>query len=181
MVGSQVVSWCIIATAAATLHAHGVTHIGTATEAAEALRPLAGKYAYIVFAIGIIATGFLSVPTLAGSAAYAVSESSRVPVGLNKPWREARGFYGVIVMATLVGVAFDLLKINPIEALYYSAVINGVVAPPLLVIIMLMGNNPQIMRESRNKVWSNAVGWTATAVMTVAAIAMVVQLIIRHH
>ncbi|MEN6641993.1 MAG: divalent metal cation transporter [Armatimonadia bacterium] len=180
MLVSQVVCWFIIATTAATLHAHGISNVDSAPKAAEALRPLAGNLAYVLFAGGIIGTGLLAVPILAGSAGYAISESFHYRAGLALDWRHARVFYGVIAVSTVIGMALNFIGINPMKALYYSAVLNGVIAPPLMVIIMLISGDGRIMRDRTNKAWSKAVGWAATGIMSVAAIALVVQLLMRH-
>lgn len=176
MVVSQVVCWFIIATAAATLHASGVTTIDSAPAAAEALRPLAGDLAYVLFTAGIVGTGLLAVPILAGSAAYAISESFQFRAGLALNWRRARTFYGIIALSTVLGMALNFVGLNPIRALYYSAVLNGVIAPPLMVVIMLISGNRQIMRGRTNRGWSRAVGWAATGIMSAAAAALALRL-----
>jgi NRAMP (natural resistance-associated macrophage protein)-like metal ion transporter len=166
---SNVVFWFIVATTASTLFQHGVRNIDSATQAAEALRPIAGNFAYTLFAVGILGTGLLAVPILAGSAAYAVAEAFKMREGLYLKARQAPGFYGVIILSTVVGFAMNLVGINPIQALYYSAVLNGLVAPPLLVIIMLLGNNPHVMKDEVNGRISNTLGWITTVLMTLAA------------
>ncbi len=177
MLLSNVVAWFIIATTASTLAAHGVRTIESAPQAAEALKPIAGNFAYALFAIGIIGTGLLAVPILAGSAAYAVSEALKMREGLYLKVRQAPGFYAVIVLSTVVGFAMNLMGIDPIRALYYSAVLNGLVAPPLLVIIMLLGNNRHIMKDKANGRVSNTLGWITTALMTVAAGALLFSIV----
>jgi Mn2+/Fe2+ NRAMP family transporter len=141
MLLSNVVMWFIIATTSSTLFQHGIKNIDSATKAAEALRPIAGEFAYLLFAVGIIGTGLLAVSILAGSAAYAVAETFKLREGLYLKLRQAPGFYGVIASSTFLGFAVNLIGINPIRALYYTAVLNGIVAPPLLVMIMLIGKN----------------------------------------
>jgi NRAMP (natural resistance-associated macrophage protein)-like metal ion transporter len=180
MVFSQVACWFIVATTAATLHVHGILDIDSAPKAAEALRPLAGNLAYLLFAAGIIGTGLLAVPILAGSAAYAASQSFRIRASLSLDWPHARVFYGVIALATGIGMSLNFIGINPMKALYYSAVINGVIAPPLMIIIMLISGNHRIMKGRTNRGWSKAVGWAATVIMSVAAIAMALQLLLGH-
>ncbi len=175
MLLSNVVAWFIIVTTASTLFARGITNVDSATKAAEALRPAAGSLAYVLFAAGIIGTGMLAVPILAGAAAYAVAETFNLEEGLSLNWREAPGFYAVIALAVLIGFAMNLIGINPIQALYYTAVLNGVVAPPLLVMIMLIGNNHQAMKGSTNGRVSNVLGWTTTITMTLAAGALIVS------
>jgi len=173
---SNIVMWFIIATTASTLFPQGITNINSAPQAAEALKPVAGNFAYLVFAIGIIGTGLLAVPILAGSAAYAVAETFRLREGLYLRLRQAPGFYGVIAFSTLIGFALNLFGINPIKALYYTAVLNGIVAPPLLLMIMLIGNNPKIMKDKVNGPISNTLGWITTTAMTIAAVALLLSL-----
>jgi NRAMP (natural resistance-associated macrophage protein)-like metal ion transporter len=172
MTFSNLVALCIMLTTAATLHAHGVTTIGSAEEAAQALRPVAGDFAFALFAASIVGTGLLAVPVLAGSAAYAVAESRRWPIGLGLPLLEARGFYFVLAAATLVGVAIDFSGIDPIRALLLSAVVNGVIAVPIMVVMMLLATKPAVMGPFTVKRWTLALGWLATLVMAVAVIAM---------
>ncbi len=172
MLFCNVVFYFVILAAGATLHASGKTDIQSATDAAEALRPLAGNLATVLFAIGLIGAGLLAVPVLTGSAAYAVAETFGWPSGLDEKPRHARKFYAVIAVSTLIGVAIDFVGINPIKALFWTAVINGVVAPPLLIVVMLVSNNKRVMGTRTNGLFTNIVGWLATAVMFIAAIAM---------
>jgi Mn2+/Fe2+ NRAMP family transporter len=176
MLLSQVVQWFIIATTASTLFKHGITGIDSATKAAEALRPVGGDFASLLFAVGIIGTGLLAVPILAGSAAYAVAEMLKLREGLSLRFSQARAFYGVISVATLAGAAINLLHINPIRALYYCAVINGLVAPPLLVMVMLISNNRSLMGARTNGRVSNGIGWLTTVLMTLAALGLLLAL-----
>ena len=176
MLLSTLVMWSIMATTASTLSPMGITNIDTAVKAAEVLKPLAGDFCYLLFAAGIIGTGFLAVPILAGSAAYAVSEAFHLREGLYLKLRQAHGFYGVILFSTLIGFAMNLIGINPMKALYYTAVLNGMIAPPLLLIIMLVSNNPKIMKDKINGRVSNLLGWITTVAMTVAAAALLVSL-----
>lgn len=173
---SNVVFWFIIITTASTLNKSGITHIDSAPQAAEALRPFAGDFAYILFAAGIIGTGMLAVPILAASAAYAVSETFKFRQGLSLKPREAPAFYIIIAIATLIGAAINLTGINPISALYYAAVINGIVAPPLLFMVMLISNNQKIMQTKTNGRTANILGWITTIAMGAAAIALLVSL-----
>jgi Mn2+/Fe2+ NRAMP family transporter len=175
MVVSNLVAWFIIATTASTLNRIGITHIDSAAKAAEALRPIAGPFAFAIFAVGIIGTGLLAVPILAGSAAYAVADTLKLPEGLSLKLHQAPGFYAVIVLAMLGGVAVNLIGINPIVALYYTAVINGLISPPLLLMLMLIGNNRSIMKNRVNGRLSNILGWITTLAMTAAAIALLVS------
>ena len=172
MLFCNVVFYFVIVSAGATLHVTGQTNIQSATEAAQALRPLAGNFATILFAIGLIGAGLLAVPVLTGSAAYAVAETFGWRSGLDEKPRRAKKFYGIIALSTLVGVGIDFLGINPITALFWTAVINGVVAPPLLVVVMLVSNNNKVMGPRTNGLFTNIMGWLAAAVMFAAAIGM---------
>lgn len=174
---SQMVMFFIIITAASTLAPHGITTIDTAPQAAEALRPLAGSLAYWLFATGIIGTGMLAVPVLSGSASYAVSETLGWQVGLDRTFDQARRFYGLIIGITLVGVVVNFLPIPPFRLLYYTAILNGLCAPPLMVLILLIGNNKQIMGDYTNSRLVNVLGWLITGIMTVAGIALLVTLV----
>jgi NRAMP (natural resistance-associated macrophage protein)-like metal ion transporter len=169
---SNVIAFCIIVTTAATLHAHGVTNVGTAKQAAEALRPIAGEFAFFVFALGILGTGLLAVPVLSGSAAYALSEAMDWRRGLDRPPREARRFYATIVAGTLFGITINFVNIDPMKVLFWTAVINGVVAVPLMVLMMRMTMRPEVMGQFTlpRPLW--VVGWLSTAAMTLAVVAM---------
>lgn len=174
MVFCNLVFYFVIVSAGATLHATGQMNIQSATEAAQALRPLAGNFATVLFGIGLIGAGLLAIPVLTGSAAYAVAETFNWPSGLNETPRHARKFYAVIAASTLVGVIIDFAGINPINALFWTAVINGVVAPPLLVVVMLVSNNKRVMGKRTNSLVTNIIGWAAAAIMFAAAGAMFV-------
>jgi NRAMP (natural resistance-associated macrophage protein)-like metal ion transporter len=169
---SNLIALFIMLTTAATLHAHGVTNIETSSQAAEALRPIAGRFAFTVFALGIIGTGLLALPVLAGSAAYAVGEALHWRVGLAQRPGRAKAFYGTIAVATLVGAAVNFTPLDPIKALFWSAVINGVVAVPIMVMIMLMACRRAVMGQFTLGPWLKGLGWTATGVMTLAAVGM---------
>ncbi|PYS50756.1 MAG: hypothetical protein DMF68_06240 [Acidobacteria bacterium] len=169
---SNVVMYFIILATAATLFKAGKTDIQSATEAAQALRPLAGNGASILLALGLIGAGFLAVPILTGAGAYAVAETFGKRYGLNQKLRRAKFFYGVIALSTLVGMLVNFLGINPITALFWTAVINGLLAPPLLVIIMLISNNRKIMGQRVNGLWANILGWATTLIMFAAAIGL---------
>jgi Mn2+/Fe2+ NRAMP family transporter len=174
MLLSNLVMYFIILTTAATLFASGKTDVQSATDAAEALRPLAGDAAKFLLAIGLIGAGVLAVPVLTGSAAYAVSEAFGWKYGLDeKPYR-AKQFYAVIVAATVIGMLINFLGINPITALFWTAVLNGFLAPPLLIVIMLVANNQKIMGKRVNGRWLNILGGLTAAIMTVAAIALII-------
>ncbi len=173
---SNVVFWFIIITTASGLNQHGITNIDSATKAAQALRPLAGNFAYVLFAAGILGTGFLAVPVLSGSAAYVAAETFKFREGLYLKFHQAPAFYGVIALATFVGAAMNLIGINPIAALYYASMLNGIVAPPLLFMIMLISNNRKIMQDKTNGRAVNILGWVTTIVMALAAIALLFSL-----
>jgi Mn2+/Fe2+ NRAMP family transporter len=172
MAFSNLVALAIIITTAATLHAAGVTDIETSSQAAEALRPIAGGFAFAVFTLGVVGTGLLAVPVLAGSAAYAVGEARKWPTGLARQPKEAIAFYGTLALATLLGILLNFSPIDPIKALYWSAVINGVVAVPVMAVMMLMTANAKVMGEFKVTGWLQGIGWTATIVMAAAAIGM---------
>ncbi len=172
---SNLVMYFIILCTASTLYP-GQPDIETAQQAAEALRPLAGNTAYLLFAAGLIGTGLLAIPVLAGSASFAVAEVFGWRSGLDLPPRRARRFYLVLVGAIVVGMILVIFETNPIRILFFSAVLNGILAPPLLVLIMLVGNNPGIMGEHTNGFWLNFFGWTATALMGGGAVALLTTL-----
>jgi len=174
---SQAIMFFIIITTAATLHANGITKIETASQAAEALRPVAGNFAYLLFAAGIIGTGLLAVPILAGSSAYAVAETIGLKEGLSKKFGLAPGFYGVIAASTLIGMLISWLGIDPIKALYYAAALNGLAAPPLMALVILTANNKKIMGKFVNKRTANIVGWMIVLVMTLAGILLIIDLL----
>ena len=169
---SNIISLAIIVATAATLHAHGVTDIQTSAQAAEALRPIAGVFTFALFAVGIIGIGLLAVPVLAGSCAYALGEALGWPTGLGRLPRDARAFYATIVVSTLIGIGFNFIGIDPIKALFWSAVLNGVVAVPLMAVMMVMAMAPKVMGDFvlPRPLW--AMGWLCTATMTAAVVIM---------
>jgi Mn2+/Fe2+ NRAMP family transporter len=169
----------VILATAVTLHAAGKTEIQSGADAAEALRPLAGDLAGVLFALGMIGTGLLAIPVLSGSAAYAVSEALGWKRGLDEDWRRAKPFYAIIVAATIVGVAINFTPINPIDALYWSSVLNGATAPPLLVLIMLAARDRRVMGAQRIGPVLTVLGWATTAAMFVALAGLVVTLLGR--
>lgn len=169
MAFANLVAFFIILTVAATLHASGKTEIETAAQAAEALRPVAGRFAFLLFSIGIIGTGMLALPVLGGSAAYAVGEALKWPVGLERKARQAKGFYGVLAVATLVALALDFTGIDPIKALFWTAIINGVIACPIMVVMMHITTNKRVMKQFVLSRRLRITGWIATAVMIIAA------------
>src|ERR1700678_1956308 len=167
---SNIIALFIMLTTAATLNAHGVKDIQTSSQAAEALRPIAGRFAFTIFALGIIGTGLLAVPVLAGSAAYAVGEALRWRVGLAQRPGRARAFYGMIALATLVGAALNFTPLDPIKALFWSAVINGVAAVPIMIMIMHLSSRRAVMGQFALGRGLKTFGWLATAVMAAGAI-----------
>ncbi|MHB8885314.1 MAG: NRAMP family divalent metal transporter [Methylovirgula sp.] len=171
---SNLIAWFIILATAVTLHTHGITQIASAAQAAEALRPIAGDFAFVVFACGIIGTGLLAVPVLAGSAAYAVCESFNWVEGLDRKLRDAQAFYAVIAFATLIGALLNFLHIDPIKALYWSAVLNGLLAAPVMATMLLIVANPRIMGKLVAPRSMLIVGWFATLVMLAASIGFLV-------
>ena len=173
---SNLVAFFIILSAAVTLHQAGVTDIQTSAQAAEALRPLAGDFAFLLFSLGIIGTGMLAVPVLAGSAAYAVVESFDWRSGLDKKLLEAKEFYAIIALATVGGVLLNFTPIDPIKALVWSAVINGVIALPIMIVMMLLGSNERVMGKFRIGKRLRWLGWLATFVMLIAVVAMFVTI-----
>jgi len=166
---SNLVALAIMVTSAATLHQAGITEVDSAARAAQALQPLAGNLAVVLFSIGIIGTGLLSIPVLAGSAAYALGEARGWPVGLERKPLHAKAFYGAIALATLLGAAANIFELNPVKALVWSAVLNGIVAVPVLVLLMLLSTSEKIMGQFRiSGVWT-VLGWVGTGVMGVAS------------
>lgn len=176
MAFSNLVAIFIVFAAAATLHANGITTIETAAQAAQALEPVAGRFAFALFAFGIVGTGLLAVPVLAGSAAYAVSEMLGRPAGLDCKPREARLFYGTIAVTTMAGALLQYAGLNPVRALYWSAVVNGVLAAPLMAVMMLIVRNPRAMGHLTLSRRAAALGWAATAVMAAATALFFVSL-----
>ncbi len=170
MLFSNLIMMFIIITTASTLNPLGIRNIDTATQAASALRPVAGNFASLVFAIGIIGTGLLTVPILAGSASYAIAEAFKWKVGLYRKFQQAHGFYGIISIATMLGLLINFVHIPPFKMLYYTAVLNGICAPPLLIFILLIANNKEIMGKYTNTWISNVLGILITLLMAVAAI-----------
>jgi NRAMP (natural resistance-associated macrophage protein)-like metal ion transporter len=175
---SNVVMFFIIAACAATLHASGITTITSAAEAANALRPLAGDNAYLLFTLGIIGTGMLAIPVLAGSSSYALSEAFGWKQGLYRKWNQAYAFYGVIIVATLLGGVMNFVGIDPIKALIYSAVVNGLVAPVVLILVVLLSNSKKVMGMRTNSRITNSIGWVTTLLMAIAGVATILALIL---
>jgi NRAMP (natural resistance-associated macrophage protein)-like metal ion transporter len=175
---SNLIALFIIVTAAATLHASGQTDIQTSSQAAEALRPLAGGLAFTLFALGIIGTGLLALPVLAGSAAYALGEAFQWPVGLARLAHRAKAFYATIAIATGVGTLINFSALDPVKVLFWSAVVNGIVAVPVMAMLMILASRRTVMREFRLGLGLKTVGWLATAVMAVASVSFFVTLFI---
>jgi NRAMP (natural resistance-associated macrophage protein)-like metal ion transporter len=172
MAFSNTIALCIVLTTAATLHAHGITNIQTSSQAAEALRPIAGRFAFTIFALGIIGTGLLALPVLAGSAAFAVGEALGWPVGLARKPKRAKAFYATIAAATVIGGLLNFSPLDPIKSLFWSAVINGVVAVPVMFMIMRLATSEKTMGRFRISRTLATFGWLATAVMTLAVVGM---------
>jgi Mn2+/Fe2+ NRAMP family transporter len=172
MAFSNLIAYFIILTVAVTLHAHGKNNIDTAAHAAEALRPIAGPFASLLFSLGIVGTGLLALPVLGGSAAYAVGEALKWPVGLERKLKAAKAFYGVLAVATLIGLLINFTKLDPIKALVWSAIINGVTAAPVMCFMMLMASNPKVIGRLHLPLYLRAVGWAAAGIMALAAIGM---------
>jgi Mn2+/Fe2+ NRAMP family transporter len=175
MAFSTLVALAIMVATAATLHMRGIVDIQSAAQAAQALEPVAGKFAFVLFSLGIIGTGMLAIPILAGSAAYAIGDTRGWQAGLDfKPW-DAVGFYAVIGAATLLGIAIDWSGLDPIKALFWSAVINGVVAVPIMLAMMLVVNKQSRMGKFTAPRSVTMLGWAATLVMAGAVVAMIVS------
>jgi len=177
MAFSNIIAFFIILDTAAVLHAHGITDIQTGAQAAEALRPLAGELAFLLFSIGIIGTGLIAIPVLAGSSAYALAEALELPIGLERKLHRAKGFYAILAVATLLGVALNVIGMNPIKALFWSAVINGVAAVPIMIVMMMMTTNKKITGGLRLPTPQKVIGWIATGVMFAVAASMLATLI----
>jgi Mn2+/Fe2+ NRAMP family transporter len=165
---SNLVMFFIIAACGAILFPHGITNITSAAQAAEALRPFAGDWTYFLFTIGILGTGMLAIPVLAGSSSYAIAESFRWQEGLSKKLRQAYAFYGIIIISMIIGLCINFIGLNPIKVLIYSAVANGVVAPLVLLPIVIISSNKKIMGEWVNKRFTTVIGWIVIAIMALA-------------
>lgn len=178
MAFSQIIMWAIITTTAGSLHAHNITNIQSADQAAKALQPLvktfpnAGEVAKTIFALGIIGTGLLAILVMAGSSAYALSDTFGWKQGLNKKFKQAKAFYIVIAASTVIGLWITLSSIDPIKALVYTAVINGVVAVPILIAIMRIANDKRILKDRVNGRISNVIGWATVLIMGVSVVIM---------
>jgi len=173
---SNMVMFFIIAVCANTLFANGITNINTASDAALALAPLAGPWASLLFTIGIIGTGMLAIPVLAGSASYAISESFGWKEGLYRKLKEARAFYGVIIVSIIIGIIINFIGIDPIKALIYSAIANGIVAPIILIFIVHISGSKKTMGHYKNSKFTNIIGWVITTLMGITAVAAIYSL-----
>jgi Mn2+/Fe2+ NRAMP family transporter len=178
MILSNAIAFSIMLTTAVTLHGAGITDVTTSAQAAEALRPIAGDLAFTLFAAGIIGTGLLAIQVLAGSAAYAVAEAMRWPIGLGREPLQAKGFYAIIILATLLGASVDFTDVDPIKALIWAAVLNGVIAVPIMALMMRMAVRPEIMGAFTITPRLQRLGWVATALMAIAVAAMLVSFIV---
>lgn len=176
MLFSNLVMFFIIAVCANTLFVNGITNINTASDAAQALAPFAGHFATLLFAIGIIGTGMLAIPVLAGSASYAISESFDWDEGLYHKFKEARAFYGIIILSIVIGVILNFVGIDPIKSLIYSAILNGIIAPIILVCIVHISASEKIMGVYKNSKFKNIIGWVTVILMSVTAIAAIASL-----
>jgi len=167
-----VVAFFIILTTAATLHQAGILDVETSAQAAKALEPIAGRFAFLLFAVGIVGTGLLAVPVLAGSAAYGVAETFKWRASLQKKLEQAPRFYVILAAATLLGLALNFMKVDPIQALFWSAIINGVVAVPVMVVTMLLASNRKVMGQFVIPPGLRSIGWIATVVMALASVGL---------
>ncbi|MDP9169036.1 MAG: divalent metal cation transporter, partial [Acidobacteriota bacterium] len=175
MAFSNLVMYFIILTTAATLHVHGATHIESAKDAAEALRPLAGNGAYLLFTLGIIGTGMLGIPVLAGSSAYAVAESAAWGASINRSLKLAPKFYAVLAAAVAIGVVLDFVGFNSVRMLFLSAVLNGLLAPPLIILVVLLTSDSAVMGNRCSSRMTRALGWICAAVMIACGIGLFVS------
>jgi Mn2+/Fe2+ NRAMP family transporter len=176
MAFSNLIAIAILITTAATLHIKGITDIQSSAQAAEALKPVAGVFAELIFALGIIGTGLLAIPVLAGSTAYAIGEGRKWPVGLSRKPKEAIAFYSVLALSVAIAVALDFTPIDPIQALYWSAVINGVLAAPVMGMMMVLVRKKDVMGNLVVRGWLYGLGWLATAAMALCIVDMVATL-----
>jgi len=169
---SNLIAFFMILAAAATLHAHGTTNIETTSQAAEALAPIAGHFAFLLFAAGVVGTGLLALPVLAGSAAYAVATLFRVRKGLDRPLAAARPFYAILAAAMVIGLLISVSGLNPIKALYWSAVINAVISVPIMIAVILAASRPKLINDLVLPMQWKLLGWLATLAMAMVTLAM---------
>jgi NRAMP (natural resistance-associated macrophage protein)-like metal ion transporter len=177
MAFSNLIALSIIMTTAATLHTHGQTDIASSGQAAEALKPIVGSFAELIFALGIIGTGLLAIPVLAGSTAYAIGEGCKWKVGLSRKPSEAVPFYSALAVSGLLGIGLNFTPIDPIRALYWSAVVNGVLAAPVMVMLMILVRRPAVMGKHVIKGWLHGLGWASTAAMAFCIVGMAASLL----
>ncbi|WP_431210568.1 NRAMP family divalent metal transporter [Puia sp. P3] len=170
---SNLVMFFVILTAGTVLFNAGVKNIDTVEQAAKALKPLAGNLSYVLFAVGVIGTGFLAIPVLAGCLSYILAETFNFPMGLDKKFNQARPFYGVVIVSLLAGLCMQLFGLSPVKALLYTAILYGVTAPVMVAVILHIGNNKTIMGEHTNSRFSNILGFLTLILMTAAAVALV--------
>jgi Mn2+/Fe2+ NRAMP family transporter len=175
---SNLIMFFIITASAATLFANGITNIATASDAAIALRPFAGNFAFILFALGILGTGLLAIPVLAGSASYAISESFGWKTGLYRKLKQATSFYGVIIIAMALGIILNFVGLDPIKALIYSAVLNGIISPIMIFFIVHLSGDGNIMGNFKNKKIGNIFGWLTFVLISLIGIGAVVSIFI---
>ena len=176
MLLSNVIMFFIIATCAATLFTNGITNIGSAADAALALKPFAGNFTFFLFAIGILGTGLLAIPVLAGSASYAISETFGWKFGLYRKLKQATSFYGVIIIAMILGILLNFIGLDPIKALIYSAVLNGIISPIILFLIVRISADEQVMGEYKNKKLGNTIGWFTVGLLCLVSIGTIIFL-----
>jgi Mn2+/Fe2+ NRAMP family transporter len=173
---SNLIMFFIIATCAATLFQNGITDISGAADAALALRPFAGDFAFILFAVGILGTGLLAIPVLAGSASYAISESFGWKTGLYRKLKQATAFYGVIIVSMLLGISLNFVGIDPIKALIYSAVLNGVISPIMIFFIVRLSSSAEVMGAFKNKKISNIFGWFTFMLISLVGVGAIISI-----
>jgi Mn2+/Fe2+ NRAMP family transporter len=178
MLFSNIVMFFIILTTGVVLFKAGITQINTVGEAAKALEPLTGKFTYLLFALGVIGTGFLAIPVLAGSLSYILAETFNWKQGLDKKFHEAKRFYITLIISLIVGLSLDFLGISPIQALIYTAILYGLTAPVMIAIIMHIGNNKKVMGKFTNTIWSNILGMITLILMGASGIALIYFLFI---
>ncbi len=176
MLFSNLIMFFIIATCAAALFSNGITNIGTAADAALALRPFAGDFAFTLFAIGVVGIGLMAIPVLAGSASYALSESFGWKTGLYRKLKQATSFYGIIIIAMLLGIALNFIGLNPIKALIYAAVLNGITSPVMIYLIVKLSSREDVMGQFKNKKIGNIIGWFSVALLTVVSLGTIIFL-----
>lgn len=177
MIFSSLIGFFVLITTAATLHKNGVVNISSIQEVATALKPIVGHYAYLLFALGIVGIGFVSIPVLAGSVAYAVADGLDIKEGLSKKYHQARGFYRILVVSTLLGLLMNILKINVINMMYYSAIINGVISVPIIAIVISLADDGKVVGRYKTTWWAKIIAWLTFGLMTLVVLLMVASLL----